>query len=87
MSNKKVGSGTFFMARTPQQWVIFNDSGELILADLSPSGYKEASRAKILSAETPSMGRTVVWSHPAFANQCVFARNDKELICVSLAAK
>jgi outer membrane protein assembly factor BamB len=75
------------MARTPQQWVLFNDDGELILADLSPSGYKENARAKILSADTPSMGgRTVVWSHPAFANRCVFARNDKELICVSLAA-
>jgi outer membrane protein assembly factor BamB len=88
LSGKKVNSGTFFMARTPQQWVLFNDAGELILADLSPSGYKEAARAKILSADTPSMGgRTVVWSHPAFANRCVFARNDKELICVSLAAE
>jgi hypothetical protein len=28
----------------------------------------------------------VVWSHPAFANRCVFARNDKEMVCVSLAA-
>jgi hypothetical protein len=27
----------------------------------------------------------VVWSHPAFANRCVYARNDKELVCVSLA--
>jgi len=88
LSGKKVNSGTFFMARTPQQWVLFNDAGELILADLSPSGYKENARAKILSADTPSMGgRTVVWSHPAFANRCVFARNDKELICVSLAAE
>ena len=88
LNNKPAQSGTFFMARTPQQWVLFNDSGDLILADLSPSGYKEASRAKILSADTPSMGRTVVvWSHPAFANRCVFARNDKELICVSLAAE
>jgi outer membrane protein assembly factor BamB len=87
LSEKKVNSGTFFMARTPQQWVLFNDSGELILADLSPTGYKETSRAKILSADSPSMGRTVVWSHPAFANRCVFARNDKELICVSLAAE
>ena len=75
------------MVKTPQQWVIFNDGGELILADLSPTGYKEASRAKILSADTLSMGRNVVWSHPAFANKCVFARNDKELICVSLAAE
>ena len=87
MSNKKVGSGTFFMVRTPQQWVIFNDSGELILADLNPQGYKEAGRAKILGADTPSMGRTVVWSHPAFANKCVFARNDKELVAISLAAE
>lgn len=87
MNNKKAGSGTFFMARTPQQWVIFNDVGELILADLSPAGYKEFSRAKIVDPLTPSMGRTVVWSHPAFANQCVFVRNDKELVCVSLAAQ
>jgi hypothetical protein len=27
----------------------------------------------------------VVWSHPAFADRCVFARNDAELVCVSLA--
>jgi outer membrane protein assembly factor BamB len=28
-----------------------------------------------------------VWSHPAFANQCVYMRNDKEMVCVSLAAE
>jgi hypothetical protein len=27
----------------------------------------------------------VVWSHPAFAGKCVFVRNDKEIICVSMA--
>jgi hypothetical protein len=27
-----------------------------------------------------------IWSHPAFAMQSVFARNDKELVRVSLAA-
>jgi len=29
--------------------------------------------------------RSVVWSHPAFANRCLYARNDKELVCVSMA--
>jgi len=29
----------------------------------------------------------VLWSHPAFANRHVYARNDKELICVDLAGK
>jgi hypothetical protein len=32
-------------------------------------------------------GKAVVWSHPAFAHRCVFARNDKELVCVDLAAE
>lgn len=29
--------------------------------------------------------RDVVWCHPAFAERCMFVRNDEELICVSLA--
>jgi hypothetical protein len=29
--------------------------------------------------------RMVLWSHPAFADRCMFARNDRELVCVSLA--
>jgi outer membrane protein assembly factor BamB len=30
--------------------------------------------------------RLLIWSHPAFANRCVFARNDREIVYVSLAA-
>jgi hypothetical protein len=33
------------------------------------------------------LGRNVVWSHPAYADKCVFARNDKEIVCASLAAR
>jgi hypothetical protein len=59
----------------------------LIIAKLSPKGYEEISRAQVLdptTAQLPQRGG-VCWSHPAFANRCLFARNDKELICVSLA--
>jgi hypothetical protein len=31
------------------------------------------------------LGHKVVWSHPAYADQCVFARNDKKIVCASLA--
>ena len=34
-----------------------------------------------------AFGRDVVWSHPAYADKCVFARNDKEIVCASLAAE
>jgi hypothetical protein len=30
-------------------------------------------------------GRAVVWSHPAFAQRSMYARNDHEIVCVSLA--
>ena len=60
------------------------DSGELIIADLSPKGYKEISRAKIIAPTQPNYGRDVVWCHPAYAKKCVFVRNDKEIVCVSL---
>jgi len=29
--------------------------------------------------------RTLVWSHPAFANRSVYLRNDREIRCYSLA--
>jgi hypothetical protein len=66
--------------------VILNDSGELIFADLNSAGYKEIDRAQILEPAQAARARQVVWSHPALAHQCVFARNDKGIICISLAA-
>ncbi len=80
------GSGTFFAVKASPHWVLFNELGELILADLTREGYKESGRAKILEPTSPGMGRKVVWSHPAFAEKSVFVRNDTELVCVSLAA-
>ena len=32
-------------------------------------------------------GRAVVWSHPAFADKCLFARNDSEIVCINLSAE
>jgi len=62
-----------------------NEHGDLILADLSPDGYEEISRARLLTPSNYDAGRPVVWSHPAFANRSVYWRNDKELVCASLA--
>ena len=60
--------------------------GDLILAKLSDEGYQELGRFHILDPTNSISSRQVVWSHPAFAEKCVFARNDKTLVCVNLAA-
>jgi outer membrane protein assembly factor BamB len=75
-----------FIVKNGERFFLANETGDLIIAQLSPQGYKEISRTHLLEPTTPEAGRPVVWSHPAFANQCVYMRNDKELICVSLAA-
>ncbi|HEX3150910.1 MAG TPA: PQQ-binding-like beta-propeller repeat protein [Gemmataceae bacterium] len=64
---------------------LFNEKGELIIAKLSPKGYDEIDRVTIIDPTNKyAAGRTVVWAHPAFADQTIFARNDKEVVAVSL---
>jgi outer membrane protein assembly factor BamB len=76
-----------FLIPQGDRFFLPNEKGDLIIARLSPKGYEEIDRAHILEPTGKAMGRRVVWSHPAFANKCMFARNDKEIVCVSLAAK
>jgi outer membrane protein assembly factor BamB len=85
-------SGDTFIVKNGDRFFLFAEQGDLIIANLSPKGYEEISRAHVLEPTTavsggPLKNRIVVWSHPAFANKCIFARNDKEIVCVSLAAE
>ena len=79
---------TVFMVRHGDHTWMLNEQGDLILAELSARGYREISRAKVIEPTTPLPQResgAVLWSPPAFANRCVYLRNDRELICVDLA--
>ena len=83
---RRASHATAFLVKHKDRCFLFNEKGDLILARLSRKGYEEISRFHVLEPTSTSGGRNVVWSHPAFANQCVYARNDSELVCVSLAA-
>ena len=73
-----------FIQNGYKTWM-FNEQGELIISELSPSGFKEISRAKIIEPTKEQLPRGVTWSHPAFANKHVYIRNDRELVCVDLS--
>ena len=81
--------GTMHLVRNGGQTWLFNERGELIIATLSPDGFHEISRAKLIepTKDQLNMRGGVCWSHPAFAYKHVFARNDRELVCASLAAE
>jgi outer membrane protein assembly factor BamB len=74
-----------FLIKHEDRFFLANEAGDLIIARLTPKGYDEVSRTKLLKPTNHNAGRPVVWSHPAFAHRCVFARNDEEIVCVSLS--
>jgi hypothetical protein len=78
------------MVKNGNRIIMFNEQGEIVIARLSPKGFEEISRAKLLEPTTAQLNRRgegVCWSHPAYANKCVFARNDNELVCADLSAE
>jgi hypothetical protein len=85
IGKRPADSSTAFMIRHEDRFVMFNESGELLLAKLSPEGYTEIDRVKVIDQTNNALGREVVWSMPAFANKHAYIRNDKEIICVDLA--
>ncbi len=76
--------GNAFLVAHEDRYFLFNEKGELIICKLSPEKYEEVSRMKLLEPTNKLAGRSVVWTHPAFANKKCYARNDKEIVCVSL---
>ena len=76
---------TVFLVKNGERFFLFTDRGELIIAKLSPKGYEEIDRAQVIEPTGRAMGRDVIYSMPAFANKRMYVRNDRELICVSLA--
>jgi outer membrane protein assembly factor BamB len=88
---RRGGHGTAFLVKhepagaKSERFFLFSETGDLITALLNREGYHETGRFHVLEPTGESFGRPVVWSHPAFASRCCFARNDKEIVCVSLA--
>ncbi|MCS6849774.1 MAG: PQQ-binding-like beta-propeller repeat protein [Gemmataceae bacterium] len=83
---------TAFLVAQGDRYVLFNERGDLIFARLTPKGYEEIDKAHVLEptnfmAAGQRQGGAVLWSHPAFANRTMYARNDREIIAVSLAAE
>ena len=83
VTDRKSGASIHF---TPngETVLLYTERGELLRARLSPAGYEELSRTRLLEPHFPFAGRKLVWAAPAYANRHVFARNERELVCAAL---
>lgn len=77
---------TVHMVRQADRVWMFNERGELLITTISPDGVKVLDRTKLIEPTTVQLRQRggVCWSHPAFAEQSVFARNDEQLVKASL---
>jgi outer membrane protein assembly factor BamB len=88
VTREKARWASGFIVRQGDRYFINNDRGELIIARLSPQGYHEISRTHLIEPTSNPGNRrelgAVNWSHPAYANRRIVARNDEEIISVPL---
>ena len=85
LGERPQGSGTAFLTKQSDRFFLFTETGDLVIAKLTPAGYEELSRAHLLEPTNNAFGRPVVWCAPAYANKSIVVRNDAEVIRVSLA--
>ena len=80
-------SNIHMVTRNDNVWM-FNERGELLIGKLSPEGFTEIDRTKLIdpTEEQLRMRGGVCWSHPAFADRHIFVRNDNELAAFDLSA-
>jgi hypothetical protein len=90
VSKRPASAATAFIVKRGDEgdrYWLFNESGDLIIARLTPAGYEEIDRTHIIDPTNTGYGRDVVWCMPAFANRRMYVRNDDECVCVDLSAK
>jgi outer membrane protein assembly factor BamB len=73
VGGRPANSGTAFIVRQGGRYWMFVETGDLVIARLTRDGFQELDRAHVIE--------------PAFANRRAHIRNDKECICVDLAAR
>lgn len=61
----------------------FNEKGELVLGEVSPEGFTDLGRVKLVDPVriSPNPRGGVNWAFPAFQGRRIFARSDAKLVC------
>ncbi|MSU35072.1 MAG: alcohol dehydrogenase [Pedosphaera sp.] len=76
-----VGSGSpgyASLIKVGGKLVILRESGELVLAEPNPVAYTEIARYQALTGTS--------WNHPAFSNGRIYARSNRQIVALDVAA-
>lgn len=85
LGDRAAGNDTAFIVKNGDQFLLFNEKGEIVVATMSADGFKEITRAKVIEPTNSAFGRPVVWCAPAYSDGKMYVRNDEECVCIQLA--
>ena len=71
---------------TGRIWML-NERGELLITEINDSGIEILARSQLIEPTRAQLNQRggVCWSHPAFANNCIYARNDERIVKAKLS--
>jgi outer membrane protein assembly factor BamB len=77
-TQKGLGTGALMLA--DGKLIVLGESGNLVIADASPDGYKELAKAKVLT--------DTCWTMPVLSGGRIFCRNHKgDMVCLDVSGK
>ncbi len=85
-SSKKLGKGAVTGAGK-LLYCLEEKSGTVVLAEASPSGWKEHGRFKLEAQSKQRSPSGAIWTHPVIANGKLYLRDQELLSCYDIAAK
>lgn len=77
---------TAFLVPHDKHCFIFTDRGDLYITRLTAAGCELVDKTHLCDPDMSLGARKVIWSHPAFANRCIFVRRNSEMIAFLLSA-
>jgi outer membrane protein assembly factor BamB len=77
-TQKGLGTGSLMLA--DGKLIVLGESGDLVIADASPDGYKELAKAKVLT--------DTCWTMPVLSGGRIYCRNHKgDMVCLDVSGK
>lgn len=76
-AEKGYGKGSLMLA--DGKLILYSDGGKLGVAEASPAGFKELSKAQVLGGKS-------TWAAPVLANGKLYCRSSESLLCLDVAA-
>ncbi len=77
---KALGKGAIHFA-DGHLYLLEEATGNVVLADASPNGWKEFSRFKLAPQTTQRSPKGMIWTHPVVANGHLYLRDQEYLFC------